>query len=396
MMVARDKDRNAMYWFAIASLTPAAMLLSASLFGGLWAWGALISVTLLVVAMDRLGQVLLPVREDGTARHFARRLGVALALIHFILLGTGVWAIATSPALSIPQALALGIALGLFMGQVSNSNAHELIHAPDRRLRLLGTLVYVSLLFGHHASAHPKVHHVHVATARDPNSARRGQGFYHFWPRAWIGSFRQGLRAENAARARAGRAQGLHPFVGYVGGAGLALVVAYGVAGLRGVAVYVALVTYAQVQLILADYVQHYGLRRADRGDGRPEPAGPQHSWNAPQWYSSAMMLNAPRHSDHHMHPMRLFPALQLDRDTMPILPFSLPVMASIALFPPLWRRVMHPALSRWQSAHGETGAAQPDVALSGHVEKMDDSRRPDDDDGLAGSVADPNDGGKL
>jgi alkane 1-monooxygenase len=184
--------------------------------------------------------------------------------------------------------------------------------------------------------------------------------------------------------------------VGYIGGAGVALVVAYGLAGARGVAVFVVLVTYAQMQLILADYVQHYGLRRADRGDGKPEPAGPSHSWNAPQWYSSAMMLNAPRHSDHHMHPMRLFPALRLDRDTMPILPLSLPAMASIALIPPLWRRVMDPALSRWQSAHPATGAAQIDVALSEHVEQMDDSRRPDDADGPAGSVADPNDSREL
>jgi len=396
MMAMPRNNGRLMYWFALASLTPAALLLTASLWGGLWAWAALMSITVLVMATDRLSHVLLPVREDRAAQDFARRLGVVLALTHFVLLVTGVRAIALSPALSMPQAVALLIALGLFMGQVSNSNAHELIHAPSRWLRLLGTLVYVSLLFGHHASAHPKVHHVHVATLRDPNSARQGQGFYHFWPGAWIGSFRAGWRAETTARAKARQPQGPHPYVLYVGGGLVAVLLAYGLAGMRGAGVFLALVTYAQMQLILADYVQHYGLRRATRANGKPEPAGPQHSWNAPQWYSSAMMLNAPRHSDHHMHPMRLFPSLRLDRDTMPVLPLSLPAMAAMALVPPLWRKVMDPALNRWQIAHPSGGASEHDMPLSEHAKTLDDSPDPDDTDGPAGRSANPHDGRRL
>ena len=304
-----------MYWFAIASLIPAALLLLACLLGGGWAWGALIGITGFVMLADRLSGVHIPVRDDAGADRFARRLGVGLVAVHFALLVLGVRAIASLADLTVLQALVLALALGMFMGQVSNSNAHELIHAPARWLRLLGGTVYVSLLFGHHASAHPKVHHVHVATRRDPNSARLGQGFYGFWPRAWIGSFSAGLRAETAARARRKTPPTplSHPYVAYVGGAALALFLAFWLAGWPGVWTYLALVTYTQMQLILADYVQHYGLRRGQRPDGRTEPAGPQHSWNARQWYSTAMMLNAPRHSDHHMHPMRLFPSLRLD-----------------------------------------------------------------------------------
>jgi alkane 1-monooxygenase len=84
------------------------------------------------------------------------------------------------------------------------------------------------------------------------------------------------------------------------------------------------------------------------------ERAGPQHSWNAPQWFSSAMMLNAPRHSDHHLHPGRPFPALRLDPADMPVLPHSMPVMATLALAPPLWRRAMAPCVSRWSAAAPE------------------------------------------
>ena len=122
------------------------------------------------------------------------------------------------------------------------------------------------------------------------------------------------------------------------------------IAGAHGVFALLAIAFYAQMQLLLSDYVQHYGLRRRTREDGRMEPVGPQHSWNAPAWYSSAMMLNAPRHSDHHMRPARAFPALEVTADTMPILPRSLPVMAVLALIPPIWRRIMDRRVARWQN----------------------------------------------
>lgn len=52
------------------------------------------------------------------------------------------------------------------------------------------------------------------------------------------------------------------------------------------------------------------------------------------------MMLNAPRHSDHHLHPKLRYPELAL-RPDMHVLPYSLLVMAAITLVPPLWRRMM-------------------------------------------------------
>jgi alkane 1-monooxygenase len=301
-----------------------------------------------VALMDRLGRVLPAADDDARAERFARDLTVVLGLAHLVLLPLGVWAVAQAPWLDVGQRLALGLALGLFAGQVSHPDAHELIHAPTRWRRWLGVAVYVSLLIGHHVSAHLRVHHVNVATAADPNSAPAGQGFWRFLPRAWAGSFVAGLRAESALRARGGGRRGLHPHVVYCGGALLVLALAAGLAGRAGVLVWLAVAAYAQVQILLADYVQHYGLRRRLRGDGRAGPAGPQHSWNAPHWYSSAMMLNAPRHSDHHLHPLRPFPALRLDPEAMPVLPRSLPVMAVIALVPPWWRRVMDRRVARW------------------------------------------------
>jgi alkane 1-monooxygenase len=331
--------------FAIASLTPAALLALACLTGGPWPLLALLSITVAVFFLDRIAVADAPSGATG------RNLSFVQALAHFAVLPLGVWAIADATYLGLADRVMIYLALGLYCGQISNSNAHELIHASDRWARRLGTAMYVSVLHGHHVSAHLRVHHIHAATDTDPNSARAGTGFYSYAARVLGEEFMAGLRADTAhrARARVKRSALSHPYVAYISGGILCLAVAFLLADFAGVAVLLAIALYAQMQLLLSDYVQHYGLRRATRPDGRIEPIGPQHSWNAPNWYSAAMMLNAPRHSDHHIRPARPFPALELDAGTMPILPRSLPVMAVLALVPPIWRRVMDRRVRDWQ-----------------------------------------------
>lgn len=341
-----------MAWFWIATTIPVVLLALGGLLGGLWAVAALIYMGGLIHVMDRLVQgAVAKTGEDGEFPS-GIRLSLVLGLAHFPLMVIAVLALADVTGISLGAKLCCFLAFGLFFGQVSNANAHELIHKAARFPRRLGMWVYISLLFGHHTSAHPKVHHIWVATDKDPNSPREGEPFYFFWPRAWIGSFVAGWRAENAMRSRAGsRKSLLHPYVIYVGGAVLCLVVAAQLAGTSGMIAYLALASYSSMQLLLSDYVQHYGLHRRMRANGKPEPVGPQHSWNAPQLFTSALMLNAPRHSDHHIVPTRDYPALQLDPASMPILPQSLPLMAILALWPRLWRRVMDPRVEKLRAA---------------------------------------------
>ena len=372
-----------MIWYVIATLLPAAVVALACLLGGAWAWAALAAMTVLVAALDRFTRVSLPPRAESGAA-----LAMAVAGVHFMLLFLGVRALSGAVPLGPWQSVALAAALGSFFGQVSNTDAHELIHARGRWRVRLGTAVFVSLLFGHHVSAHLRVHHPHVGTARDPNSARLGESFYRFWPRAWIGSFRAGWQAEARLRQRGGGGR-LHPYAIYVGGALATLAAAALIGGIRGVAALLVLAAWAQTQLLLADYVQHYGLRRPLRRDGSPLPVSVQESWNAAPWFSGAMMLNAPRHSDHHLHPARAFPGLRLDAPDLPMLPLAMPAMGLLAAFPWLWRRVMDPrvaALTRGDVnlLQTKSGAKSPILADSGHGESGIDSDRPRGDAGLS------------
>ena len=332
-----------MILFAFATLTPAALLALGALHGGIWVLAALGFMTVLTATLDEVVRRVIPDRAESDFPA-ANTLSAALALTHFAVLGLSVRAMA-DPALGLWDKLGLLAAAGLFMGQVSNSNAHELIHRGNRVLHDLGKWVYISLLYGHHTSAHVLVHHRQVGTRADPSTARLGESFYRFFWRAWRGSFRKGYQAEKSRLDRVGRSGWHNPYVTYLAGAVLMLGLALALGGVAGLAGYLTLCLYAQAQLMLSDYVQHYGLTRSLTPDGRAEPVGPRHSWNSPHWFSSALMLNAPRHSDHHAHPTRPFPALDLP-DGAPMLPRALPVMACVALIPPLWRRVMDPRVA--------------------------------------------------
>lgn len=344
--------------FALAALLPLPLIGLGALEGGSWTWAAVLYMAVLTILLDQL----IPMTAgSATGAEFpaADVLLVTVALGQLTALPVAVWAIAGDSGLATTDRVLLFLAAGFWFGQVAHPAAHELIHRPRRELFRLGTAVYVSLLFGQHASAHRFVHHRHVASALDPNTARSGEGFYRFALRAWRGSYVEGLRAETARRGQA-QVPGPHPYAVYLAGGLAALILAALIAGLPGVLVWIGLALHAQSQILLSDYVQHYGLTRAARPDGRLEPVGPQHSWNTAHWFSSALMLNAPRHSDHHANPSRPFPALRLpEADEAPRLPWPLPVACMIALLPRVWRRAIRPHLAKWRPA---AAAAQDTV----------------------------------
>lgn len=355
-MIPQTKAQNhlPMAMFAAASLMPALLLGMAIWRGGAWGAAPLIFITGAAASMDLIAARLVaaPDARRETPQEAAefpasQPLLVLLALLHLALLPLLVRAIVGQ------HSTVLFISAALWLGQICTPAAHELIHRGHRGLFSLGAAIYASILFGHHTSAHRLVHHRLAATPQDPNTARSGEGYYAFLLRAWCGSFTAGLRAENALRARqSGNSSGhnfrrIHPYAFYIAAAVASLIFGAALAGEMGALIWAALAICAQMQLMLSDYVQHYGLMRRKNALGQYEPVAARHSWNAPYWFSSAMMLNAPRHSDHHVHPARAYPALRLPPNA-PMLPWPLPLACTIALIPPLWKRAIRPHLKPW------------------------------------------------
>ena len=67
-----------MLWYVIASLTPALLIAAAALWGGVWPVLALLSITVHVAFMDRLGRAV-PLSERS-----GRALTLALAVAHLL------------------------------------------------------------------------------------------------------------------------------------------------------------------------------------------------------------------------------------------------------------------------------------------------------------------------
>lgn len=334
--------------FVFSSLAPLVLVALGFVEGGAWPFLALAAMTIAVPLLDKLLPQANADAPEGAEFPLADPLLLLVALGALTVLPLSAWAMPRG-GFTVWQVAAQVLAIGLWLGQVAHPAAHELIHRGQRWLYVPGVAVYSALLIGHHTSSHRLVHHRFVGSAQDPATARKGEGFWRFTLRAWGGGLIKGWQAETALRSSAKAAPALHPYVFYTAGAVLALAVAAGLGGWRGLALWVGLALHAQMQIHLSDYVQHYGLTRQHIADGRLEKVGPQHSWNAAWPASAGMMLNAPRHSDHHAHPTRAYPALRLpDASDAPRLPWPLPVACLIALIPPLWRRKIHPHLAPW------------------------------------------------
>ncbi len=225
-----------MLLFAIATITPFLLILTACLAGGIWEWLAVGYITALVFVLDHL--IAVQIRNANPETEFPAAVSLLKVLggLHFLLLGAVIWAVAGPSTLTGVERGLIALAAALVFGQISHPVAHELVHRPSRRLRLMGKLIYTSILFGHHASAHVRVHHVYVGSRGDPNSARWGEGFYRFLLRAWQGGFRAGLQAETRLRRHQTPSWRTHPYALYIIGAATMCLMSLAMAGGAGLA----------------------------------------------------------------------------------------------------------------------------------------------------------------
>ena len=224
-----------------------------------------------------------PTGSTGAQIRWPDRLSVLLALGHLAVVPLVLVAL-SGTGMGLGHKIALFAATASFIGQVSHPNAHELIHRKGRLPRRARRARLMSRWASDTMSRHTGlVHHRHVATPDDPNTPRGGESFWRYLPRAWAGSFRAGLAAE-AARVKRGAAR-LNPYWVWTGGAAITALLATALAGPAGLACLLGLWVLAGMQILLSDYIQHYGLRRLPLPSGRREPVGPHHSWNAPRGF---------------------------------------------------------------------------------------------------------------
>jgi alkane 1-monooxygenase len=250
----------------------------------------------------------------------------------------------SSGDLSLLESLGLAMTMGV-VGGIAINTAHELGHKRDGTERWLSRVALAQTGYGHFFIEHNRGHHVRVATPEDPASSRLGESFWAFLPRTVRGSLTSAWGIECARLDRMGKSH--WTLRNDILGAWAMTVVLFGaLVAVFGLVVlpYLLIQALGFTLLEVVNYLEHYGLLRQKREDGRYERCLPEHSWNSNNVASNVLLYHLQRHSDHHANPTRRYQALR-HVDEAPQLPTGYAGMIVLAWIPSLWRRVMDPRL---------------------------------------------------
>jgi alkane 1-monooxygenase len=243
--------------------------------------------------------------------------------------------------LSTVESIGLALTMAMVSGIAINT-AHELGHKRASIEKWLSKVALAQSGYGHFFIEHNRGHHVRVATPEDPASARLGESLWAFLPRTVSGSVSSAWGLERERLARLDRSPwSIHNDILQAWAMTVALFAI--LVAVFGFAVLPYLVLQAALgfcMLEVVNYLEHYGLLRQKRDDGRYERCRPEHSWNSNNVASNVLLYHLQRHSDHHANPTRRYQALRHVEEA-PQLPTGYAGMILVAWFPPIWRRVM-------------------------------------------------------
>lgn len=239
------------------------------------------------------------------------------------------------------ESLGLAVTVGIVAGIAINT-AHELGHKRPALERWLAKVALAQSAYGHFFLEHNRGHHQKVSTPDDPASSRLGESFWEFLPRTVVGSLRSAVRLEREREERLGQ-RWWSPRNELLNAWAMSVVLFGGLIAVFGWSIAPWLAVQAVIGFCLLEvvnYIEHYGLLRQQRPDGRYERCRPEHSWNASNVVSNLLLYQLQRHSDHHAFPTRRYQVLR-HFDDVPQLPTGYAGMIVLATVPPIWRRVM-------------------------------------------------------
>lgn len=248
--------------------------------------------------------------------------------------------------------IGMAISVGISCGAIGINVGHELGHRNTKHERLIAQGLLLGSLYMHFFIEHNRGHHRHVATPKDPASAKMGELVYTFWIKSIVGGYLSAWRLERSRLEKAGKKafsiqnQMLQFQLIQL----LAIVSVAFFFSPEAMLAYLIVSLFGILLLETVNYLEHYGLRRKEIRPGVYEPVNSLHSWNSNHTFGRILLYELTRHADHHYRASRKFQILRHHEDS-PELPTGYPGMVLLSLIPPLWFRTMNPRVKAFQAS---------------------------------------------
>ena len=247
---------------------------------------------------------------------------------------------------SITSFIGYCLTIGLMLGAFAVNVGHELTHRKNKKLDMFfGNWLQALCWDNVFAIEHVYGHHKHVGLFEDAATARRGEGILKFIVRSTFNEYKNAFQIEKNRLRRKGKSFFYikNKFIIGISRSIIISLIIYFIGSSTALLCYLISAFISKILLETINYVEHYGLVRAE---GRP--VRPRHSWNSNTFISSAFTFNLTRHSAHHEKAHLPYWKLKPYKEA-PKMPFGYLATFFIALlFPWLYRKIMARKLKDW------------------------------------------------
>ena len=245
---------------------------------------------------------------------------------------------------SVYEIIGIIISASIVMATNGINVAHELGHRKSLFSRTCSKLLYLPCQYMHFFIEHNYGHHINVATPDDPATAKYKQNLYSFWissvTKTYISAWRIQLKLLRVSKLSFFSLR--NDMIFYTLFQISFLIFIYLNYGLV-ITIYSVLMSIGSFLFLeTINYVEHYGLLRKIKSNGKYERVKPHHSWNSNHTIGRITLYELTRHSDHHFISSKKYQVLE-SIDDSPQLPYGYPTSILISFFPPLWFRIMNP-----------------------------------------------------
>ena len=286
------------------------------------------------------------IREEIKNNYFINSFIYIVLPLYLVLLYLFLSQISNS-ALSTLEIIGMTSSAGIICGVMGINVGHELGHRRFFSEKLMSEVLLILSMQAHFLPYHNFGHHRYVATPNDHSTARKNETVFHFWLRSQFGSYFSAWEIEWLRLTKAGikTISFENKMIRYSLGELVVIGFIYYWFGISALLAFGGSCLLGMLLLETVNYIEHYGLLRKEKANGKYERVNIRHSWNSNHQLGRVLLFELSRHSDHHAHPSKPYMLLDSHSES-PHMPTGYPGMMLLSLIPALWFRVMNSRLN--------------------------------------------------